>query len=47
MALGDRAVTRWTYRWVDQDGKAGHVRGVDVYRFREGKIAEILSYVKG
>src|SRR5688572_18623988 len=47
VALGDRAVTRWTYRWVDQDGKAGHVRGVDVYRFREGKIAEILSYVKG
>ena len=47
VAFGDRAVTRWTYRWVDQDGKAGHVRGVDVYRSREGKIAEILSYVKG
>jgi uncharacterized protein (TIGR02246 family) len=47
VALGDRAVTRWTYRWVDQDGKAGHVRGVDVCRFRDGQIAEILSYVKG
>ena len=47
VALGDRAVTRWTYRWVDQDGQAGHVRGVDVYRIRDGKIAEILSYVKG
>ena len=47
VALGDRAVTRWTYRWVDQDGQAGHVRGVDVYRIRDGKIADILSYVKG
>lgn len=47
IALGDRAVSRWLYRWVDQDGKEGHVRGVDVYRVRDGKVAEILSYVKG
>ena len=47
VALGDRAFCRWTYRWVDGDGKAGHVRGVDIYRMRDGKIAEILSYVKG
>lgn len=43
----DRAVQRWRYRWVDAQGIAGHVRGVDVFRFRDGKIAEKLSYVKG
>jgi ketosteroid isomerase-like protein len=39
---GDRVVQCWTYRW---DG--GHVRGVDVFRIRDGKVAEKLSYVKG
>ncbi|MGH7500471.1 MAG: nuclear transport factor 2 family protein [Longimicrobiales bacterium] len=43
---GDRCVVRWRYDWV-RDGKAGHVRGVDVFRIRGGKIAEKLSYVKG
>ena len=47
VALGDRALARWNYHWIDDAGKAGHVRGVDVYRIRDGKIAEILSYVKG
>ena len=44
---GDRGVQRWTYRWVDDEGVAGHVRGVDLFRFRDGKISEKLSYVKG
>jgi len=44
---GDRAVQRWIYRWVNAQGSAGHVRGVDVLCFREGKIAEKLTYVKG
>ncbi len=39
---GDRVVQLWRYTW---DG--GHVRGVDVFRVRDGKIAEKLSYVKG
>jgi ketosteroid isomerase-like protein len=43
---GARAVVRWTYRWV-RDGQAGHVRGVDVFRVRDGKVAEKRSYVKG
>jgi ketosteroid isomerase-like protein len=47
IALGDRAVQRWLYQWADQDGEQGHVRGIDVYRVRDGKVAEILSYVKG
>lgn len=44
---GDRAVVRWTYSWTSADGSPGHVRGVDVMRFREGKVCEKLSYVKG
>ena len=47
IALGDRAVQRWRYGWTNADGTAGHVRGLDVYRVRDGKVAEILSYVKG
>ena len=45
-ACGDRCVVRWLYRWV-RDGAAGHVRGVDVFRVRDGKVAEKRSYVKG
>jgi ketosteroid isomerase-like protein len=44
---GDRVVLRWTYRWLEESGQPGHVRGVDVYRLRDGLIAEKLSYVKG
>jgi steroid delta-isomerase-like uncharacterized protein len=43
----ERGVQRWTYHWVDAEGNAGNVRGVDIFRFRQGKIAEKLSYVKG
>jgi ketosteroid isomerase-like protein len=45
-AAGDRCVVRWRYDWV-RDGKSGHVRGVDLFRVRDGKVAEKLSYVKG
>ena len=41
-AAGDRCVVRWRYSWGD-----GHVRGVDLYRVADGKVAEKLSYVKG
>jgi len=41
-AAGERVVQRWRYSW---DG--GHVRGVDIFRIRDGKVAEKLSYVKG
>ena len=46
-ADGDRCVVRWLYRWVNKGGKPGHIRGVDVLRVRDGKVAEKLSYVKG
>jgi steroid delta-isomerase-like uncharacterized protein len=45
-ALEDRAVVRWVYHWT-RDGVPGHIRGVDVFRVRDGRIAEKLSYVKG
>ena len=41
-AAGDRAFVRWRYSWGD-----GHIRGVDVFRVRDGKVSEKLSYVKG
>jgi ketosteroid isomerase-like protein len=43
---GDRCVVRWRYSWV-RDGTPGHVRGVDVFRVRDGRVTEKLSYVKG
>ena len=47
MVVGDRAVVLWTYRWGGSGEAAGHVRGVDVFRVRDGKVAEKRSYVKG
>jgi ketosteroid isomerase-like protein len=46
-AAGPRCVVRWVYRWRSADGKPGHVRGVDIMRVRDGRVAEKLSYVKG
>lgn len=42
VAAGDRVVQRWRYDWGD-----GHVRGVDLFAVRDGRVAEKLSYVKG
>jgi hypothetical protein len=41
-ASGDRVIQRWRYSW---DG--GCVRGVDLFKVRDGLITEKLSYVKG
>jgi ketosteroid isomerase-like protein len=41
-ATGDRCVVRWRYTF-----SGGHVRGVDVIRVRDGKVAEKFAYVKG
>jgi ketosteroid isomerase-like protein len=46
-AAADRGVLRWRFTWTEPDGRPGHVRGVDVLRFRDGKVCEKLSYVKG
>lgn len=47
IVTGDRAVVRWRYTWLDDDGQVGAVRGVDVMTVRDGRIAEKLAYVKG
>ena len=47
IAAGDRCVVRWVYHWVDAHGQPGHIRGVDLFRIRDGLVAEKLSYVKG
>ncbi len=47
IAHADRSVLRWRYEWSNPDGSHGHVRGVDVLRVRNGKVAEKLAYVKG
>ena len=44
---GDRGVLGWRYSWTGDDGQPGHVRGVDVLRFRDGRVCEKRSYVKG
>ncbi len=38
----DRVVQRWRYDWA-----GGHIRGVDLFKVRDGMISEKLSYVKG
>jgi ketosteroid isomerase-like protein len=40
--FGERCVMRWQYSWG-----SGHVRGVDIFKVRDGLITEKLSYVKG
>ena len=47
LAAGDRCVVRWIYHWVSANGQPGHIRGVDLFQVRDGKVAEKLSYVKG
>lgn len=46
IVAGDRCTVRWIYRKT-RDGKPWHLRGVDVFTVREGKILAKLSYVKG
>lgn len=47
VVCGNTAVVRWVYSWLAQDDSPGHVRGVDLMRLQDGRIAEKLSYVKG
>jgi ketosteroid isomerase-like protein len=42
VVAGDRATVRWRFDWGD-----GHIRGIDLFKVRDGKVAEKLSYVKG
>jgi ketosteroid isomerase-like protein len=46
IVAGDRCIVRWIYRKT-RDGKPWHLRGIDVFTVRDGKIAAKLAYVKG
>jgi len=46
-AAGDRCTVRWRYTYTGAGGEPRHIRGVDVFRVRDGKVAEKLAYVKG
>ncbi|CAN5770935.1 nuclear transport factor 2 family protein [soil metagenome] len=43
----DRVTARWRCSWSNADGTERHVRGIDLFKIRNGLIAEKLSYVKG
>ncbi|MEJ2748847.1 MAG: nuclear transport factor 2 family protein [Anaerolineae bacterium] len=45
--MGFRCIMRWRYEWIDAAGEKGHVRGVDIFKLKDGLISEKLSYVKG
>ncbi len=40
--MGNRCIMRWKYSWGED-----HVRGVDVFKLKDGLISEKFSYVKG
>lgn len=46
IVTGGRAVVRWVYR-KPRNGQPWHLRGVDVFTVRDGKVAAKLAYVKG
>jgi len=43
---GNRAVVLWVYHKM-RNGQPWHLRGVDVFTVRDGKVAAKLAYVKG
>jgi ketosteroid isomerase-like protein len=48
VATGDRCVVRWRFHWgEDRPDAPAHVRGVDLFRIRAGRVSEKLVYVKG
>jgi ketosteroid isomerase-like protein len=46
IVAGDQCTVRWVYRKV-RDGTPWHLRGVDVFTVKQGKVAAKLAYVKG
>lgn len=46
VVAGEQAVLRWVYR-KQRDGAPWHLRGMDLFTVRDGRVVEKLSYVKG
>jgi ketosteroid isomerase-like protein len=45
--FGMHCIMRWKYNWTDAEEKKQHLRGVDIFKVRDGLICEKLGYVKG
>lgn len=43
---GNKMIVRWVYRKM-RNGQPWHLRGVDIFTVRDGKVAAKLAYVKG
>ena len=43
---GNRATVLWVYKKM-RNGQPWHLRGVDVFTVKDGKVAAKLAYVKG
>jgi ketosteroid isomerase-like protein len=43
---GNRATVLWVYHKIGS-GQPWHLRGVDVFSVKDGKVAAKLAYVKG
>ncbi|MEY2469795.1 MAG: hypothetical protein QOF21_2493, partial [Actinomycetota bacterium] len=46
VVASERAVVRWLLSWDHGDGDRGELRGIDLFRVRNGAIAEMFSYAK-
>lgn len=46
VVLGERAVLRWVYRKL-RHGVPWHLRGMDLFTVRTGRVTAKMSYVKG
>ena len=46
IVAGDRAIVPWVYRKL-RNGQPWHLRGVDLFKVRDGKVAAKMAYVKG
>jgi predicted SnoaL-like aldol condensation-catalyzing enzyme len=44
--LADRCIMRWNRTWLDREGSERRIRGVDIFRVRDGIVHEHFSYVK-
>ena len=48
IALGDHVVVLWAYAFDKQNPERGHIRGADIFRVRDGRVAEaVLRQVGG
>jgi ketosteroid isomerase-like protein len=43
---GNRGTVRWVYRKT-RNGQPWHLRGIDVFTVRDGKVSAKLAYIKG